>query len=77
MLPSQPRLASICRNVPQDGQPYRPPTPRAYEVHSDNLNELCLVESDRELFAAIVSVDPILDPEKEGRNKNLEHTSSF
>ena len=41
VLPSLPRLASICRNVPQDGQPYRPPTPRAYEVHANNLNEHC------------------------------------
>ena len=63
VLPSQPRLASICRNAPQDGQPYRPPTPRAYEVHSNNLNELCLVESDRELFTSIVSVFPTLDRE--------------
>ena len=43
VLPSQPTLASICRNVPQDGQPYRPLTPRAYEVHYNNLNEHCLV----------------------------------
>ena len=58
VLPSQPRLASICRNVPEDGQPYRSPSPRAYEVHSENLNELSLVESDREMFAGIVSVFP-------------------
>ena len=45
-LPSQPTLASICRNVPQDGQPYRPPTPRAYELHSNNLNEHCLVSRE-------------------------------
>ena len=60
VLPSQPKLASICRNVPEDGQPYRSPSPRAYEVLSDNLNELSLVESDRELFASIVVVFPTL-----------------
>ena len=54
VLPSQPRLASICRNVPQDGQPYRPPTPRAHEIHTNNLNKLCLVESDREWFTSII-----------------------
>ena len=37
VLPSQPRLASICRNIPDDGQPYRSPSPSAYEVHSNNL----------------------------------------
>ena len=31
VLPPKPRLASICRDVPQDGLPYCPPTPRAYE----------------------------------------------
>ena len=50
---SQPKLASICRNAHEDGQLYRSPSPRAYEEHSDNLNELSLVESDRELFASI------------------------
>ena len=33
-------------------------------MHSDNLNEINLVESDRELLASIVSVFPTLDPEK-------------
>ena len=61
VLPSQPRLVSICRNVPQDGQPYRPPTPRVYDVHSNNLNGLRLVESNRELLASTVSVFPTLD----------------
>ena len=64
VLPSQPRLASICRNVPEDGQPQCSPSPRVYEVHSDNLNEINLVESDRELFASILLVFPKLDPEK-------------
>ena len=63
-MPSQPKLASICRNVPEDEQPYDSPSPRADEMHSDNLNDLSLVESDRELFATIVSVSPTLDPEK-------------
>ena len=64
VLLSQPRLASICRDIPDDGQPYRSPSSCAYEVHSDNLNELSVVESDRELFASIVSVFSTLDPEK-------------
>ena len=29
VLPSQPKFASICREVPEDGQPYRSPSPRA------------------------------------------------
>ena len=33
-------------------------------MHSDNLNEINLVESDRELFASILLVFPKLDPEK-------------
>ena len=53
VLLSQSKLASICRNAHEDGQLYRSPSPRAYEEHSDNLNELSLVESDRELFASI------------------------
>ena len=56
VLQSQPRLASICRNLP-DGLPYHP-SPCAYEVHHDNLSELSLVESDRELFASAVSIFP-------------------
>ena len=55
VLPSQPKVASICRNVPEDERPYRSPSPRAYKVHSDNLNELSLVQSDCELFASIAS----------------------
>ena len=77
VLPSQPRLASICCNVPQDGQPYRPPNPRAYEVHSNHLTYLCLVESDRELFANIVSVFPTLGPEKLIEGQKLEFGTYF
>ena len=33
VLPPQPRLASVCRNVPEQRQPYRSPSPRADEVH--------------------------------------------
>ena len=39
-------------------------SPRAYEVHCDNLSELSLVESDRELYASVVSIFSTLDPEK-------------
>lgn len=64
VLSSQPRLASICRNIPSNGQTHHAPSPRAYEVHADNLDDLCVVESDRELFASAVSVFPTLDPVK-------------
>ena len=77
VLPSQPRLASICRNVPEDGQPYRSPSPRAYEVHSDSFTELSLVESDRELFASIVSVFPTLDPGKFIEGQKSEFSQYF
>ena len=77
MLQSQPTLASICRNVPDDGLPYHPPSPRAYEIHSDNLSELSLVESDRELFASAVSIFPTLDPEKIIKEQKFEFKQYF
>ena len=46
VLPSQPRLAFTYRNVPQDGQPCRPSTPCAYKVHSNILNEHCVVSRE-------------------------------
>lgn len=59
-IPSEPRLAAICRNVP-DNQPFHPPAPRDYEVSARNLDEIAPVESDRELFASAVSVFPTID----------------
>ena len=55
VLHSQPIVASICRNVPDDGLPYHPPSPRAYKARSDNLSELSLVERDRDFFANAVN----------------------
>ena len=72
VLQSQPKLSYICRNVPDGGLPYHPPSPRAYEVHSDKLSELSLVESDRELFASVVSIFPTLDPEKIVKEQKFE-----
>ena len=54
-IPSEPRLAAICRNVPIDG-PYHPPGPREYELSASNLHDVSPVESDRELFMSVVSV---------------------
>ncbi|CAB1120564.1 unnamed protein product [Ectocarpus sp. CCAP 1310/34] len=62
-VPSEPRLAAICRNVPDD-KPFCPPVPRDYEVSSYNLDETALVESDRELFSSAVSVFPVVDSVK-------------
>ena len=59
-VPSEPRLAAICRNVPAD-RPFQPPTPREYEISASNLNEITPVESDRELFASAVSLFPVVD----------------
>ncbi|CAB1100197.1 unnamed protein product [Ectocarpus sp. CCAP 1310/34] len=50
---SEPRLAAICRNVPDD-TPFCPPVPRDYEVSSHNLDETAFVESDRELSVDLV-----------------------
>ena len=60
-IPSEPRLAAICRNVPIDG-PYHPPGPREYELSASNLHDVAPVESDRELFMSAVSVFPTVDP---------------
>ena len=58
-----PALASICRNVPSD-RPYHPPGPRDYEISADSLNDVDIVQNDKELFANAVSVFPVLDPAK-------------
>ena len=62
-LPSEPQLAAICRNVPDD-QPFHPPNLREYEVSASNLDEIVPVESDRELFASAISVVPVVDAAK-------------
>ncbi|CAB1111480.1 unnamed protein product [Ectocarpus sp. CCAP 1310/34] len=62
-LPSEPRLAAICRNVPDD-QPFCPPVPREYEVSASNLDDIVPVESDRELFSSAMSVFPVVDTAK-------------
>ena len=60
-LPSEPQLAAICRNVPDD-QPFHRPNPREYELSASNLDETEPV--DRELFASTVSVFPVVDAAK-------------
>ena len=62
-LPSEPRLAAIRRNVPED-QPFHKLKPREYELSAHNLGEAVPVESDRELFSSAVSVFPLVDPAK-------------
>ena len=62
-IPSEPRLAAICRNVPIDG-PYYPPGPREHELSSSNLHDVAPVESVRELFMSTVSVFLTVDPVK-------------
>ena len=67
-IPSEPRLAAICRNVPTD-RPYYPPGPRKYELSASKLHDVAHVESDRELFKSAVSVFPtpakLVDLQKE------------
>lgn len=53
-VPSEPRLAAVCRNVP-DNQPSHPPARREHEVSANRLSEIALVASDRVLFASAVS----------------------
>ena len=62
-LPQEPAFASICRNVTSD-RPYRAPGPRDFQVSSQNLEDVDLVQNDSELFAIAVSLFPLLDPEK-------------
>ena len=61
-LPQEPALASICRNVPSD-RPYRAPGPRDFQVSSQNLEDVDIVQNDSELFARAVSLFPLLDSE--------------
>ena len=51
----EPRLAAICRNVPND-QPFHRPAPREREVSAFNLDEITPVETDRESFTSAVYV---------------------
>ena len=60
-IPSEPRLAPICRNVPDD-QPYHRPAPQEFEVSAHQLDNILPVESDRDLFTSAVSVFPVADP---------------
>ena len=62
-IPSEPRLAAICRNIPIDG-PYYTPGPREYELSASNLHDAAPVESERELSMSAVSVFPTVDPAK-------------
>ena len=62
-VPSEPRLAAICRNIPDDG-PYHPPGPRKYELSAFSLHDVAPVESDREFLMSAVSVFPTVDPAK-------------
>ena len=50
-------------------------TTHHHHVHmkyTDKLSELSLVESDRELFASVVSIFPTLDPEKIVKEQKFE-----
>ena len=44
------RLAPICRNVPDTSALHGPSRLRPYQVNSHNLDEIQLIESDRDLF---------------------------
>ena len=59
-LPQEPALASISRNVPSD-RPYRPPWPRDFQVSSQNLEDVDLVQNESESSAGAVSLFPLLD----------------
>ena len=78
-MQSQPKLASVCRNLPDDGLPYYPPSPRSSEVNSDILNGLSLVETDRELFANAVSIFSTLTPDtsvEEQKSESKQHLNT-
>ena len=62
-IPSEPRLAAICRNVPIDG-PYYPLWPSEYEIAASNVQDDAPLENDRKLFMSAVSVFPHVDPAK-------------
>ena len=70
-LPQEPALASICRNDPSD-RPYRAPGPRDFQVSSRHLENVDIVENDSELFASVVSLFPLLDPEKILKEQRIE-----
>ena len=64
-LPSEPPLAAICRNVSDpDDKPFRRAEPRECELSTSNLDEIALVDSDRELFTSAVSVFPVVHTAK-------------
>ena len=62
-LPHEPALASICRNVPSV-RSYRAPGPCDFQVASQNLEDVDLVQNDSKLFARAVPLFLLLDPEK-------------
>ena len=55
-------LASICRNIPND-RPYHSARPRDFEISTQSLDQLEPVQIDCELFASVVSVVPLMNPE--------------
>ena len=59
-----PHLAPIYRNVPDNPALHGPPRLRPYQVDSHNVDEIQLVESDRELFTTATDVFMSIDPEK-------------
>ena len=64
-LPSEPQLAAICRNVPND-QLFHSSKPHEYELSAStsNLDESEPVESHREFLSSAVSVFPVVDATK-------------
>ena len=54
-------LASICRNLPV-GQPYRPATPREFEITASTLENVERVQDYREVFTSAVLLFRFVDP---------------
>ena len=75
-IPSEPRLAAICRNVPIDG-PYYPLWPSEYEIAASNVQDDAPLENDRKLFMSAVSVFPTVDPAKHVDRQKEELCSYF
>ena len=59
-----PHLAPVCMYVPDNPALHGPPRLRSYQVNSHNLDEIQLVESDREQFTSATDVFMSIDPEK-------------
>lgn len=76
LVPSEPRLAAICRNVSHD-QWCSPRAPPEYEVSVHTLNDIVPVESYRDFFSSAVSVFPVGDTAQIAARRQDEFSAHF